>query len=307
MSSLAGSLSSHYDDDCMSSSDEDTKQSSIYGRNVESAIMQQNNNQLVRKRTRQRLDHLTQAEKMQRRKMKNRIAAQTARDKKRAMVDKLEEENKILRLENERLRKRLALHESNVAKKRNDGLAQEATTTFTTADTLSNNNNNNNHVEITNPITLPELETNLSEDSHRTFDTPIETAALVNVPRQKEQGVKMCYPSSKTSIYPGWTPVQLALLLTILKTHQYSMKTKCSAHFHYDATTTTGRELNSLHALWKKNFIGFDIMTWLNDHNSRGESLEVNREKLSLRPQMQALYKKRKVCKMKTINKHNKK
>jgi len=62
-------------------------------------------------RKRERLTHLTAEEKMFRRKMKNRIAAQTARDRKKAlMVDleetvrRLEEENDTLAVENTKLR-----------------------------------------------------------------------------------------------------------------------------------------------------------------------------------------------------------
>lgn len=60
-----------------------------------------------KKRVRARLDHLSPNEKLQRRKMKNRIAAQTARDRKRAKIDFLEEENRKLRQENERLKTQL--------------------------------------------------------------------------------------------------------------------------------------------------------------------------------------------------------
>lgn len=60
-----------------------------------------------KKRVRARLDHLSPNEKLQRRKMKNRIAAQTARDRKRAKIDHLEEENEKLRRENEILRIKL--------------------------------------------------------------------------------------------------------------------------------------------------------------------------------------------------------
>lgn len=71
-----------------------------------------------KKRTRARLDHMTTDQKLERRKEKNRIAAQTARDRKRAKIDYLEDENRKLRMENEFLKSQLrsgaGLHLSSV-------------------------------------------------------------------------------------------------------------------------------------------------------------------------------------------------
>lgn len=73
-----------------------------------------------RPRKRQRLDHLSQEEKVLRRKLKNRVAAQTARDRKKARMTELEDQ--VLELEFER--KELLLE--NVALKvKNETLEKE--------------------------------------------------------------------------------------------------------------------------------------------------------------------------------------
>lgn len=55
-------------------------------------------------RKRRRLTHLSQDERMMRRKLKNRIAAQTARDRKKEKMDTLEEQLTSLEEENQRLK-----------------------------------------------------------------------------------------------------------------------------------------------------------------------------------------------------------
>ncbi|XP_012275124.1 uncharacterized protein LOC105696891 [Orussus abietinus] len=55
-----------------------------------------------------RLDHLTWEEKLQRKKLKNRVAAQTSRDRKKARLDELEETVKLLREKNDDLTRQCA-------------------------------------------------------------------------------------------------------------------------------------------------------------------------------------------------------
>jgi hypothetical protein len=80
-----------------------------------------------RKRTRANLDHMSSEEKMMRRKLKNRVAAQNARDKKRTRLDKMEDalrkmQDKLraAKEENERLEAvNMRLFEENLALKSN--------------------------------------------------------------------------------------------------------------------------------------------------------------------------------------------
>ncbi|XP_046619429.1 X-box-binding protein 1 [Neodiprion virginianus] len=69
-----------------------------------------------------RLDHLTWEEKIQRKKLKNRVAAQTSRDRKRAKLDELEETVRVLRDRNETL-----AQECSALKSQNEVLTVENT------------------------------------------------------------------------------------------------------------------------------------------------------------------------------------
>lgn len=138
--------------------------------------------QSVRKR--QRLDHLTEQEKLNRRKLKNRVAAQTARDKKKAKMDELEMIVQQLRHENEKL------------KEENKRLK------------LENTRLKINHGETT--ITLEE-----ESDAVETM-YPFESAVLINGPLPQEQG---CIPPQ-----PLMTLLQLMLILLSASGHQVPSK-----------------------------------------------------------------------------------
>lgn len=64
------------------------------------------------KRHRSDLSKLTPSEKLERRRWKNKIAAQTARDRRKTLIQHLEQENRKLRIENELLKVRLQSNSS---------------------------------------------------------------------------------------------------------------------------------------------------------------------------------------------------
>ncbi|RWS19520.1 putative transcription factor XBP-1-like protein [Leptotrombidium deliense] len=80
---------------------------------VSSVPKSSNMDQACLKRKRERLDHLTVEQKLQRRKLKNRVSAQTARDRKKAKITDLESKFSVsisevmkVRRENELLRRK---------------------------------------------------------------------------------------------------------------------------------------------------------------------------------------------------------
>lgn len=139
-------------------------------------------------RKRQRLDHLTFEEKMMRRKLKNRVAAQSARDRKKAQMDnqekeifdlklqlaELQEENHKLQLQNERLvgdNKRMQSRLDEIEAKQ-----QQI----------------NDKVETKN-------------ESHQ----PVEYASLINVSQQKKQELMVAH--RWMMLFVGW------LMLSLMK------------------------------------------------------------------------------------------
>ncbi|OXU23727.1 hypothetical protein TSAR_006512 [Trichomalopsis sarcophagae] len=86
---------------------------------LDGLLFKQESNQPSRGKKR-RLDHLTWEEKLQRKKLKNRVAAQTSRDRKKAKLDELEDAVRQLREQNDRLTK-----ECSILRMQNESLVTE--------------------------------------------------------------------------------------------------------------------------------------------------------------------------------------
>ncbi|XP_070619538.1 LOW QUALITY PROTEIN: X-box-binding protein 1 [Erythrolamprus reginae] len=128
-------------------------------------------------RKRQRLAHLSPEEKALRRKLKNRVAAQSARDRKKARMGELERQAVELEVENQKL-----LAENRRLRERAHSLARE------------------NH-DLRLRLGLPALKVEMPEESASTAPRGAETgssesAALrLRVPPQKGQPAVFCLPS----------------------------------------------------------------------------------------------------------------
>ncbi|KAG9510546.1 Dol-P-Man:Man(5)GlcNAc(2)-PP-Dol alpha-1,3-mannosyltransferase [Fragariocoptes setiger] len=197
------------------------------------------------KRTRQRLDHLTPYEKLQRRKMKNRVAAQTARDKRRAIMDHLEEQNKALKkknveleIENTRLREQLDALQSSLM------LDQPASI---------------KPAELINDPQQKEQDVSNLAMSLSSKATPGWTK-LISILYSTNQKALSCYPNVKTECYPHFSLREDTQLLdSTIDRHSgssnefTSVDSPCSEYgqndmstsFDYDSPNDSAIELDS--------------------------------------------------------------
>lgn len=141
-----------------------------------------------KRRIRQNLSHLSHEEKLSRRKMKNRVAAQSARDRKKAKMDEVEA--KVARMSEDRIR---LTRENERLRKRGHELEEENTQLRKRLCTLESRQQN---AALPMVSSLPSMATNSTKvptasivkkepsDEPRPF---LESAALINASQQQKQ------------------------------------------------------------------------------------------------------------------------
>jgi len=195
------------------------------------------------KRKRQRLDHLSQEEKLMRRKLKNRMAAQSARDRKKVKMQDLEEE--VILLEKQR----------NALLNQNESLKQK--------NSFLENQNKELKQRLSILETPIKVENNCSNDWSETF----ESAALISGPQQKEQvshPVKQTLPPLLlTTPFALWLIKNLMLysmfFTTIQKNCSIQRKITTMAHNCRQSMLSNAIEFHSpnTHHIWDQ------LKTWL--------------------------------------------
>lgn len=154
-------------------------------------------------RKRQRLDHLSQEEKIMRRKMKNRVAAQTARDRKKARMVELEEQ--VLELETER--KMLLLANMNL-RTQNDALQKENEELKLRLSETDITSEVKEQVPVTQLKTVTDVESRLTDSSGS-----LDHASFINVPLQKGQDLQLL---SLWMMHFAYLPLIVRLMLFLI-------------------------------------------------------------------------------------------
>lgn len=144
-------------------------------------------------RKRERLDHLSLEEKIMRRKLKNRVAAQSARDRKKARLDELEITVKVLEKE------KLSLLSENKTLKRKLMLLE------------------NENSDLRSRLGLKEIKEEQEDvmknciNRERDFSRSFKQASLINGPLQKEQDL----PVVLLMMQYIFLPVMMSLMISL--------------------------------------------------------------------------------------------
>jgi hypothetical protein len=162
------------------------------------------------KRKRQRLDHLSQEEKLMRRKLKNRMAAQSARDRKKVKMQDLEEEVALIAKERNAL-----LNENSALRLKNSALERENKELMRRISVLSQKSS----------IEVQEVSESCG------WSDSFESAELIYGPQQKEQVTHPSHRSLQTIVRPLMTLFvywSLIKTLTIFSMYFTCIQKNCS-------------------------------------------------------------------------------
>jgi len=178
------------------------------------------------KRKRQRLDHLSQEEKLMRRKLKNRMAAQSARDRKKVKMNDLESEIVLLAKQRNAL-----LNQNESLKQRNALLEQQ-------------NQELRQRVSLLEEPRPAPVKSEVS-GSDAWIET-LESAELISVPQQKEQvSTPVTRTPSLTTRFAFWWILQNLVLCSMFSVF---IQKNCSIRLTITMTALNCRLLKTLSA-----------------------------------------------------------
>jgi len=179
-------------------------------------------------RKRQRLDHLSFEQKLLRRKLKNRVAAQSARDKKKAKMDELEIVVKSLEKRQTHLADQNKLLHKGIKELQaeNKELKEELKKRLIAPPCVACSQRK--AADDTHTSTCSPASPSIVRD--KVVSTPIRSAVSINVPQQKEQAVRMALFLIMHGAMWAWTVTGMLCLMPIAYHYSINSKQSCSAH-----------------------------------------------------------------------------